>query len=471
MTSIQIDASNIEALKARIRAQADAAGDAGWLEIEVDGIDTHVVRVPRGAFEQWSIGYAQAPGVAPWETVCPMGLKQGFDDPLHSDWMLGAGLPLDAMKSNDDLSDSIYRARADVERRLLQREASVLFAGPDVEEGVSIHPADPADMGCLDRAEEKFGCPVLVLPDLRPDWLALVIAAFERGGAVIAASGGSMAHLVTEARVTGKGSILRLDNARALYPDGVLLRLEPAAGRVVLVQEEEYRLARLAAAPQERPAPAQDRRHDTDHAPTRIAETEIRMSVAPSAIAAADRCRDLIAAGKLDIPGIGHFAATIHSSRDNLMGEPEGVLLVHGFSDGASSRRLGTAASNFRTWHSGDIARATRQAASLLYPDLDQELAERRARAEATQQSRMERRRAAIARMGDADLVTEMRYLLQQREYIETAIGRQDPFYVGGNRFSDLEHTMEEIRVHEAEIERRGLAMPNQAEDMPAFEP
>ncbi len=58
-----------------------------------------------------------------------------------------------------------------------------------------------------------------------------------------------------------------------------------------------------------------------------------------------------------------------------------------------------------------------------------------------------------------------------EREYIEVAIDRQDPFYVGGNRFSDLEHTMEEIRVHEAEIERRGLAMPNQAEDMPAFEP
>ncbi|WP_174502106.1 hypothetical protein [Acidiphilium sp. C61] len=416
MTSIQIEASNIEALKARIRALADAAGDAGWLEIAVDGIDRPVIRVPRGAFEQWSVGYARAPGVAPWTTVCPMGLKQGFDDPLHSDWMLGAGLPLDAMKSNDDLSDSIYRARANVERRLLQREASVLLAGPDVEEGVSIHPADPADMDCLDRAADKFGRPVLVLPDLRPDWLPLVIAAFERGGAVIATRGGAMAHLVTEARAAGKGGILRLDNAWALFPDGVLLRIEPAAGRVTFVQAEEYRLARLAAALQERPAPVQDRRHDTDHAPARVAETEIRMSVAPSAIAAADRCRDLIAAGKLDIPGIGHFAATIHSSRDNLRGEPEGVLLVHGFSDGASSRRLGTAASNFRTWQSGDIARATRQAASLLCPELDQELAERRARAEAARQTRMERRRAAISRMGDTDLAAEMQYLLQQRE-------------------------------------------------------
>lgn len=470
MTSIQIEASNIEALKARIRALADAAGDAGWLEIAVDGIDRPVIRVPRGAFEQWSVGYARAPGVAPWTTVCPMGLKQGFDDPLHSDWMLGAGLPLDAMKSNDDLSDSIYRARANVERRLLQREASVLLAGPDVEEGVSIHPADPADMDCLDRAADKFGRPVLVLPDLRPDWLPLVIAAFERGGAVIATRGGAMAHLVTEARAAGKGSILRLDNARALYPDGILLRLEPASGLVALVKEEEYRLARLAAALQARPS-AQTPARNNDPEPARVAETEIRMSVAPSAIAAADRCRDLIAAGKLDIPGIGHFAATIHSSRDNLMGEPEGVLLVHGFSDGASSRRLGTAASNFRTWHSGDIARATRQAASLLCPELGQELAERRARAETARQTRMERRRATISRMGDTDLAAEMRYLLQQREYIEAAIDRQDSFYVGGNRFSDLEHTMEEIRVHEAEIERRGLALPNQAEDMPAFEP
>ena len=471
MTSTKVDADTIAALKSRIRGQADAAGDAGWLEIPVDGIDRPVIRVPRGAFEQWSIGYARVPGVAPWITVCPMGLKQGFDDPLHSDWMLGAGLPLDAMKSSDDLSDSIYQARAEVEQRLLQREASVLLAGPGVEEGVSIHPTDPADMDCLDRAEAKFGCPVLILPDLRPDWLHLVIAAFEKGGAVIASRGGSMAHLVTEARVTGKGSILRLDNARALCPDGVLLRLEPAVGRVIFVQEEEYRLARLAVSLQERPAPVQDRRHDTDHALTRIAETEIRMSVSPSAIAAADQCRDLIAAGKLDIPGIGHFAATIHSSRDNLRGEPEGVLLVHGFSDEGAGRRLGTAASNFRTWHSGDIARATRQAAGLLYPGLDQELAERRARSEASQQSRMERRRAAISMMGDTDLTAEMRYLLQQRGYIEAAIDRQDPFYVGGNRFSDLEHAMEEIRVHEAEIGRRGLAMPVIDNQTPDFCP
>lgn len=471
MTSRQVDTDTIAALKSRICDQADAAGDTGWLEVPVDGIDRPVIRVPRGAFEQWSIGYAVAPGVAPWTTVCPMGLKQGFDDPLHSDWMLGAGLPLDAMQSNNDLSESIYRARAEVEQRLLQREASVLLAGPDVAEGISIHPAGPGDMDCLERAEAKFGCPVLVLPDLRPDWLHLVIAAFEKGGAVIASRGGSMAHLVTEARVVKKGSILRLDNARVLYPDGVLLRLEPAAGRVVLVQEEEYRLARLAAALQAIPAPVQATPRDTNLTPTRIAEAEIRMSVAPLAIAAADRCRDLVPAGKLDIPGIGHFAATIHSSRDNLRGEPEGILLVHGFSDEEAHRRLGTAASNFRTWRPGDVTRATRQAAGLLCPGLEQELAERRARAEAARQSRMERQRAAISRVSDTDLTAEIQYLLQQREYIEAAIAQQDSFYVGGNRFSDLEHTMEDILVHEAEIERRGMPMPELDEDTPAFEP
>ena len=109
----------------------------------------------------------------------------------------------------------------------------------------------------------------------------------EKSVAVIATRGCAMAHLVTEERVAGKGGCASTTH---VYPDGVLLRLEPAAGRVVFVHEEEYRFARLAAALQTRPPSGHAATpRDTVLAPTPIAETEIRMPAAPSAIAAADR--------------------------------------------------------------------------------------------------------------------------------------------------------------------------------------
>ncbi len=122
---------DIEAIRTAVRAQADAAGPEGWLSIPVAKSisETGQLRVPRGAFEHWSVWRAGGEHLAaPWSRVSPTGIKQGADDPYHTDWMLGAGLHPQDMRRGDARSEAISRAaeraRAPTSPRCITRAAA-----------------------------------------------------------------------------------------------------------------------------------------------------------------------------------------------------------------------------------------------------------------------------------------------------------------------------------------------------------
>jgi hypothetical protein len=232
----------LDELRARITAQADAAGDKGWLDIAVPVVvhEGGILRVPRGAFEQWCVHLCRAEHlVQPWRTVSPVGVKQGADDPLHTDWMLGAGLDPQAMRSAEvnphceELSAAVWQARGKLERRVLGRDCSVLLAGPDIE-GAVLKPTAP---GKVDWKAAEGQPPVLVLRDASPEWLEDVLHALDQGGAVVVEKGGSMAHLITEVRSHDRGPIVRVTGARKLYPDDGVVRVSTEAGTVRLVEQ------------------------------------------------------------------------------------------------------------------------------------------------------------------------------------------------------------------------------------------
>lgn len=247
-----MDANGIERLRIAIIKQADEAGPDGWMEIPVDKLvsDKGVLRVPRGAFEQWAVRPSGAEHLASqWHAVSPQGLKQGSDDPYHTDWMLGAGLNPKDMRHDSPrpklaaaLNDAAYAARAEVERRLLDFDCSVLLPGPDVI-GRAWHPASADDMA-FPYSDEP---PVAVLRDARPDWLPIVIEVLGRGGAVIVERGGEMAHLVTEARGGGYGPIVRMSDARRLYPDNLLVKVAPSVGRIEI--QDDWRMPPRSSVP------------------------------------------------------------------------------------------------------------------------------------------------------------------------------------------------------------------------------
>ncbi|MDW9481130.1 hypothetical protein GOB57_21020 [Sinorhizobium meliloti] len=259
----------IEAFRRAIIAQADTMGEGGWMTIEVprsiraDGR----LRVPKAPFELWAVALSGGRHlVSPWKNVSPVGVKQGADDPNHTDWMLGAGLgPLD-MKSGplaEELSAAAYAARGEVERRLLDFECSVLLQGQPVTGRVHI----PKARDDFPEFSNDGLPPISVVINAGPDWLEMALKTFQLGGAVIVERGGEMAHLVTELRSTGGGAIIRKEKARTLYPAGSLLKVNPAVGRLTLEEDQvlvsEHAAAAFNAAPLEddpvesvEPAPA-----------------------------------------------------------------------------------------------------------------------------------------------------------------------------------------------------------------------
>lgn len=230
--------TKIIVLRWMIVAQADMGGADGWLQIPLATAEGGFLAVPRGAFEHWATGGIEAPGIVPWTSLSPSGLKQEADDPFHTDWMLGAGLAPNAMADDPVLSDAVWQARAAVEHRLLRRTASLLLPGPDHVMGIAVHPTAPDDFDCLVSDIDPAAAPILILPDLRPDWLDLVMTVFDHGGGVIAARGGAMAHLVVAARGHG-GPILRVDRAVSLYPAGTRLAVHGWSASVTLEAEPD----------------------------------------------------------------------------------------------------------------------------------------------------------------------------------------------------------------------------------------
>jgi hypothetical protein len=256
----------IEAFRKAIIAQADAMGEGGWMTIDVpvsiraDGR----LRVPKAPFELWAVAPSGgAHLVSPWKNVSPVGVKQGADDPNHTDWMLGAGLgPLD-MKSRsanplaDDLSAAAHAARGQVEKRLLAFECSVLLQGHALTGRVHI----PSTFGDFPERSHDGFAPISVVKNAGPDWLEMALKTFELGGAVIVERGGEMAHLVTELRSSGGGAIIRKEKARTLYPAGSLLRVDSANGRLTLEEDQSLISARAATA--FNAAPLEDDRIET----------------------------------------------------------------------------------------------------------------------------------------------------------------------------------------------------------------
>ena len=232
-----------EELRVRIIAQADAQGDAGWMEINVpEAIRSNgKLRVPRGAFEQWAVARSGGGHLAtPWRPIAPQGLKMGGDDRFHSDWMLGAGLnPQDMRFSSsyphaEALRDAANDARFAIERRLLNFRCSVLLPGPYLR-GTIFVPASRTDM----PDEHGEHPPVVVLPNAGPDYLDVALTALDAAGGVIVERGGEMAHLVTVLRESHQGPIVRVPDARRKYPPGAIVTICSYTGTVAL-QDEMY---------------------------------------------------------------------------------------------------------------------------------------------------------------------------------------------------------------------------------------
>jgi hypothetical protein len=208
--------------------------------VPTEMIASGMLRVPRGAFEMWAVARSGGGHLAtPWKPIAPDGLKMSGDDRFHSDWLLGSGLKLDAMRSYgsnrhwEAFSDAAHNARWEIESRLLRFRCSVLLPG-SWRRGIVFVPKSPSDFPPPERREHP---PVVLLPDAGPDYLDIALLALDAGGGVIVERGGEMAHLITVMRERGEGPILRVPDARLKYPPDAIVDLSCETGEVTLVSE------------------------------------------------------------------------------------------------------------------------------------------------------------------------------------------------------------------------------------------
>jgi len=214
-----------EALSCRGQVLDQANNGSGFFMLPVEweqGGFRHreTLRIPKEPFLLWSqriYGDRNAPLFSSWKSVSESGMKTDGDNPMHTDWMIGAGLKPWEAYENTPFNDALERAAAiqAAEFHGMNPDALVVLYGSNVIKGTAYHPG-------IDDEVPSEG--VAVIPRASADYLAATLTA----GAVITEQGGELCHLVEVAGQLEK-TIVRCDNALTAFPPGHVIDLSPEA--------------------------------------------------------------------------------------------------------------------------------------------------------------------------------------------------------------------------------------------------
>lgn len=227
------DALNLARLRLRIREQAELSGGFTTLQVEFTPDELTPVEVPAQplylwASRNWRDGLVS--GLAPWKPVCPQGLKMMMDNPIHTDWLVGAGYdPRIAYDMNHPLNKAAWRMSLSLAREGNQDFVVLAGTGKATGRVVFPRPNEPVPDGCI-----------AVVPFAGVDYEMAMLSACKSGrGAVVAATGGKLAHLPTVARETAS-RVAVLDNATQAFTEGELVALDFDKGILTRLAFNKY---------------------------------------------------------------------------------------------------------------------------------------------------------------------------------------------------------------------------------------
>lgn len=221
----------------RVREQANQHG--GYMDLPL--LDENhepfkpaqTLKVPRNPFLLWCLRHfafeANGKERPQWSVVCPMGLKMVTDDPLHSDWMLGAGESIDNAYEHDPASrwDIVMRSahslRATITEEWTQAQFVVLAKGKE-----------RYFSGTVVKPEPNEAVPegsIAVVPSAGPQYQLAMETACEGGGVLICDTGGKLAHLAIVGREFGC-TVLMVPDATKRFREGQILSVDMDNGTV-----------------------------------------------------------------------------------------------------------------------------------------------------------------------------------------------------------------------------------------------
>lgn len=233
-----------EELMKRIREQAEACG--GWMDIPLVGADQEPfagpggnhLRVARNPFMLWALkdfDYAAHDKVRPiWEPVSPPGFRMKADAPLHTDWVLSAGL-LDGEEygllsaGRDTYAAAVARSVCNTQWDLTRQMSTAQFVV--LAKGSHKKISGPAVW-----AQPNIAVPagsIAIAPDASPAYqlaMQAACASDKRGasGAIICETGSQIAHLAKVSRELDC-TVLMLPGARRRFQPGTYLDIDMVA--------------------------------------------------------------------------------------------------------------------------------------------------------------------------------------------------------------------------------------------------
>ncbi len=206
-------------LRAEIREKAAKSG--GFIQLVLkdrdDGESTVVV--PAAALLRWcsrNIRGARWDDIPAWTTVSPSGMKGLSDDPVHTDWWIGAGFePREAYHEEHPLYKAAWNFSVNLSFTYGQDFVKLAGKGRAFGRVVFPKPNEAVPEGSI-----------AVVPFAGVDYEIAMLSACKKGrGAVIAQVGGKLAHLATVARET-EARVLVVDNAMNVFRAGEFVLLD-----------------------------------------------------------------------------------------------------------------------------------------------------------------------------------------------------------------------------------------------------
>jgi len=145
-------------------------------------------------------------------------MKITGDNPYHTDWVVGAGVSLAMVYRDHALSKAADRVRLEVQQEICGFKAAVLCGNARTSYLEVVHP---------EPDQELSSSVIAVCPYASPEYYIPAVTA----AATIVEVGGPLSHLACVGRSEGV-SVLQVDGARALYPEGTRVRVDALRGLV-----------------------------------------------------------------------------------------------------------------------------------------------------------------------------------------------------------------------------------------------
>lgn len=239
----KFETSRERILAKKVAEQADQHG--GWFELPLTDNDDKpygpkkTLRVPLNPFLIWTFrgnfNFAENGIDLKWDYVAGSGFKMINDDPSHTDWMLGAGVPLKETYDHeggfgDIVRKSAYRYKDVLVKKYTNRQFTVLARDTDSKwvSGTVCHPKP---------GERVAPGSIAVVPNAGPDYQFAMETANMHGvenggrGCIICETGGKLAHLAVVGREY-KCIVLMIPDALKLYKEGQRVWIDMESGTI-----------------------------------------------------------------------------------------------------------------------------------------------------------------------------------------------------------------------------------------------